>query len=179
MATQQSGSNPTEKYWQIPTNNIMDKNEPNKRTVQAWICVCYLEPENAHTERLKTFVPDQCKAVLMECTFSSTYVTKTDLGEGILSLLAYFSLMHLLNSQLKQQNVFFIVPSLSTIVNASTCVRKLKRSQSVITASLLLTALLVTHLLVFHSVECGLLHTTVMTHSHLPLQLSIHTNEGQ
>jgi hypothetical protein len=117
--------------------------------------VCYHEPENAHIERLKTLVPDQCKAVLMECTFSSTYVTKTYLGEGILSLFAYFSLVHLLNSQLKQQNVF-LVPSLSTIVNFSMCVKELKRSRSVITALLLQTALLVTYLLVLHNVECGL-----------------------
>ena len=158
----------------------MFKNEANKTTVQVWICVCYLEPENAHTERPTTFVPGQCKAVLMEGTFSSTYVTKTDLGEGILSLSDYFSLMHLRNGQLKQQKVFFIVPSLSTyLTSVCVCVRKLKRSASVITALLLLTALLVKYLLVVHSVDCGLLHTTVTTHSHLPLQLSIHTNEGQ
>jgi hypothetical protein len=101
---------------------ILFKSEANKRTVQVSICARYHERENAHIERLKTLVPDQCKAVLVECTLSSTYVTKTDLGEGILSLLAYFSLMHLLNSQLKQQNVFFTVPSLSTIVNFSMCV---------------------------------------------------------
>ena len=158
----------------------MDKEAVNM-TVQVYICTCYYEPKNAHNERLRTLVPDQCKAVLMECKVSSTHVTKTDLSEAILSVLAYFSLMNLLNGQLKQRNVF--CPSLSTIVTSVcvcvcvyVCVRKLKRSQSVITAMLLLTTL---YLLVFHGVDCGLLHITVTTHSHLPLLLSIHTNEGQ
>jgi hypothetical protein len=55
--------------------------------------VCCYEPENAHIERLKTLVPDWCKAVLMECTVSSKKKKKIDMGEGILSVLAYFSVM--------------------------------------------------------------------------------------
>jgi hypothetical protein len=71
----------------------MFKKAANKTTVQVYICVCYYEPENGHIEGLKTLVPDQCKAVLIKCTVSFTHVTKTGLGEGMLSLLAYFSFM--------------------------------------------------------------------------------------
>jgi len=107
----------------------MFKNEANKRTVQVWICVCYLEPENAHTERPTTFVPGQCKAVLMEGTFSSTYVTKTDLGEGILSLSDYFSLMHLRNGQLKQQKVFLLSLHCPRILLQYVCVSGSSKDQ--------------------------------------------------
>ena len=70
---------------------IMDKKAANKMTVQVYILVWYYEPDNAHIERLKTLVPDQCKAVLIQYTVSSTHGTKTDLDEGILSVLAYSS----------------------------------------------------------------------------------------
>ena len=47
------------------------------------------------------------QAVLMECTVSSIHVTKTDLDEGILSFWLILVSCHLLNGQLRQQNVFY------------------------------------------------------------------------
>jgi len=130
------------------------------------------------------------QAVLMECTVSSIHVTKTDLDEGILSFWLILVSCHLLNGQLRQQNVFYCFFTVHNCYFREregeracvfVCVRKLRRSASEITALLLLTTLLVKYLLVFHSVDCGLWTApqTVMTHSHLSLQLSTHTNEGQ
>jgi hypothetical protein len=136
--------------------------------------MCYHEPENAHIERPWCLIGASSTHGMQ---FPPLMLQKQIwVKEHSLFWLILVSL-NLLNGQLKQQNVFYCS---FTVHNCyfCRCVRKLKRSVAVITAPVLLTTLLVRYLLVFHSVDCGLLHTTVMTHSHLPLQLSAHTNEG-
>jgi len=63
----------------------MFKKEANKMTIQVYICMCCCEPENAHIERLKTLVPVRCKAVLMECTVSSTHYKNRSWWRNIVS----------------------------------------------------------------------------------------------
>jgi len=77
----------------------MDKKSANKTTVQVYICMCYHEPENARIDRCKQYSWNAQLPLLM--------LQKQVWVKGYCLFWLILVSWHLLNGQLKQQNVFY------------------------------------------------------------------------